>query len=588
MDAGTSVGAPGTSAVVDADAPAAATADARVARGLADTAEAVEAELEGAIAAFRAQSARAADHGMAIASRTVSVATEARATAATVAAASHSVSAVAQAGDALAVGEQEIASQVGQAATLIGGAVAEAAQTVEVVAELDRSAEAIGAIVRLISDIAGQVNLLALNATIEAARAGEAGRGFTVVATEVKQLARRTAEATQDIQRQIAAVQQAARAGTGSMRRIDAAIRGIAEVNAMVTAATREQEVTVADLARRLREAATGVTTMAGAVETITTGIAEIAQLSAAVNTEVTANARQIEQLRGNVMIGLRRSTAVVAADAEQRVPVALGARLSMGGLEDAGVIALELAPACAIVRLPAEADPHAVTEGATGRFALLDAPAGEDVAATCLAAEAGRLLLRLDPPVGRTEPPMAALVARIRARDQVFAEGARRFARRIGAAIDADIAAGGCTEADAFDTDYRRIEGSDPAQYMTRFTLHADRIIRPLLDEAQGVDQAVIGVFLVDRNGYAPTHNTKSSEPQRPGDPLWNALHSRNRWLFNDRAGIAAGRSTRAVLAQCYERNMGGGKTAIIKEADSPIMVGGRHWGAVRIMHQP
>ena len=69
---------------------------------------------------------------------------------------------------------------------------------------MSEGAARIGAVVRLIGDIASQTNLLALNATIEAARAGEAGKGFAVVASEVKTLASQTARATEDIGRQIA------------------------------------------------------------------------------------------------------------------------------------------------------------------------------------------------------------------------------------------------------------------------------------------------------------------------------------------------------------------------------------------------
>ena len=76
---------------------------------------------------------------------------------------------------------------------------------------LSEAVDKIGSVVGLISDIATSTNMLALNATIEASRAGEAGRGFAVVAAEVKSLAKQTSQATQEIGKQIAVIQQAAR-----------------------------------------------------------------------------------------------------------------------------------------------------------------------------------------------------------------------------------------------------------------------------------------------------------------------------------------------------------------------------------------
>ena len=87
-------------------------------------------------------------------------------------------------------------------------------------ADLDRSAAEIGEVVKLITSIARQTNLLALNATIEAARAGAAGRGFTVVATEVKQLAQETARATDDIARRVQAIQSGTSAALAAIEEV--------------------------------------------------------------------------------------------------------------------------------------------------------------------------------------------------------------------------------------------------------------------------------------------------------------------------------------------------------------------------------
>jgi methyl-accepting chemotaxis protein len=98
----------------------------------------------------------------------------------------------------------EISRQVAQSGQVTGQAVEDARRTDMIVQALARSAQKIGDVVGLITNIAGQTSLLALNATIEAARAGEAGKGFAVVASEVKNLASQTTRATEEIGAQIA------------------------------------------------------------------------------------------------------------------------------------------------------------------------------------------------------------------------------------------------------------------------------------------------------------------------------------------------------------------------------------------------
>ncbi|MFI7857983.1 MULTISPECIES: methyl-accepting chemotaxis protein [Pseudomonas] len=103
----------------------------------------------------------------------------------------------------------EVVTQTVEVMRGLEGSMQNAANGIEA---LDKQSKVIGAIIKTISDIAGQTNLLALNAAIEAARAGEQGRGFAVVADEVRQLASRTSSATEEIARVVQQNEQLAQA----------------------------------------------------------------------------------------------------------------------------------------------------------------------------------------------------------------------------------------------------------------------------------------------------------------------------------------------------------------------------------------
>jgi methyl-accepting chemotaxis protein len=90
-----------------------------------------------------------------------------------------------------------------------------------------------------------------------------------------------------------------------------------------------------------------------------------------------------------------------------------------------------------------------------------------------------------------------------------------------------------------------------------------------------------------VDRNGYLPTHNRKFSHAPRPGETAWNTANCRNRRIFDDRTGLAAARNRKHFLLQAYRRDMGGGQVALMKDASAPIILRGRHWGALRLAYR-
>ncbi len=168
------------------------------------------------------------------------------------------VGSVAAAATELSASIAEIDRLVGHAAATTRRTVAEADETNAAVQALSEGARRIGAVVGLISNVAGQTNLLALNATIEAARAGEAGRGFAVVAGEVKNLAGQTQRATEEISQQIRQIQAATE---GVVRAIGGISGRIAEISAVadtVATAVEQQGQATAEIAHSVQMAAQG------------------------------------------------------------------------------------------------------------------------------------------------------------------------------------------------------------------------------------------------------------------------------------------------------------------------------------------
>ncbi len=177
---------------------------------------------------------------------------------------SENVASVASAADELSSAINEIGQQSNRAIesnTIVIGQAQEARTTIE---GLKESALGIGQVIDMIQDIASQTNLLALNATIEAARAGDAGRGFSVVAAEVKELAVQTTDATASITNQIGNIQEQTDAAVAAITKISEAIAGMDEVSGAIAAAVEEQEAVTKEISRNIGCAAESAKAVAG------------------------------------------------------------------------------------------------------------------------------------------------------------------------------------------------------------------------------------------------------------------------------------------------------------------------------------
>ena len=160
--------------------------------------------------------------------------------------------------------------------------------------ELGAQAESIGGVMNVISDIADQTNLLALNAAIEAARAGEAGRGFAVVADEVRKLAEKTMSATQEVGANITAIQQSARTN----------------INEVGMAAKAVTEAT--DLANTSGQALTEIVELASINSSVVASIATAAEEQSATSEEINQAVEEISKIVGETSEGMMQASAAV------------------------------------------------------------------------------------------------------------------------------------------------------------------------------------------------------------------------------------------------------------------------------------
>ena len=133
------------------------------------------------------------------------------------------------------------------------------------------------------------------------------------------------------------------------------------------------------------------------------------------------------------------------------------------------------------------------------------------------------------------------------------------------------------------FDTFYIPIPDTSPQKYRTQYDLLSDGVIQPIIDKYQAYDKRVLAVYIVDRNGYVPTHNSNFSKPLT-GYSYVDIKINRTKRMFNGRTGLAAARNEKPYLLQPYQTDAG---SSTLSDMSVPITIQGRHWGAVRVVYK-
>lgn len=482
--------------------------------------------------------------------------------------------AVAVATTELTAAVQEVSSRISQAARRASEAVQSADRADTVITALRASADKVGDVVRLIQKIASQTNLLALNATIEAARAGDAGRGFAVVANEVKTLSRQTADATEDITRQVQDIRQAVDRAVQAIGGIRGAIEAVEEYSSAVAASVEQQVATVGEIDRNARAAADETRLVGEAIAAVAKDISDAGERTEDLASRATEMGSKVGALKSRLK---SVTSEAVKVDSHQltRVPVPLVARLEGNGTQ---CRLIDLGPQEAILEDgPADLAP--------GRRIDMDIPAFGRLQAEIRSVEKGRAMLRL---IGNaTAEAIAAFNGRALAFDQPLIEIVTGAANRVSELFEEALRSGRLTEQALFDENYIPVPGSSPQQHMTQFVALTDAILPALQEPILERDPRIVFCAAIDRNGYLPTHNLRYNKPQG-SDPVWNAANCRNRRIFGDRTGLMAGRNTQPFLVQSYLRDMGGNNFVLMKDLSAPVRVRGRHWGGFRMGYKP
>jgi methyl-accepting chemotaxis protein len=562
---------------------AAAVADAAAASADSDSAKEILELLELELGAMIRQLERAAG----------SVASGAEATAATLStirqrtdaltgrtsAAQTTATTFSQAADKFTHSAQGIGAQVrdaGKLADLASDAAREASANVD---RLRESSAAIGNVVNLIAQIARQTTLLALNSTIEAARAGDAGRGFAVVATEVKALAVQTQNATEEISKKIEALQKDAAGSVDAVHRISQAIEAIRPVFANVNGAVAEQNQTTGEMSDNAASASHFIVSVSDSASEIGSATQEAEAHGESVAKAGQAVTNFAQKLKSRCAVLLRQG---------ERADRRKGEKLPCS-------LTIEIQTARGPITAPVyEISMEGILICGPDTDGL---PQNQSLSATLQDIGACKVRIGERSKAGaqaRFEAPNAELSEKIedklwsiRDENTEFVTRAMEAGVALTRTFENGVASGAISIDDMFDTDYVEIAGSNPVQHRSKILDWADRTLPPFQEAFLAKDPRMAFCVMIDRNGYLPVHNKIYSHPQRPGDVAFNTANSRNRRIFNDVAGLAAGRNQRSYLIQSYARDMGNGKTVMMREIDVPIRVKGRHWGGFRTAYR-
>jgi methyl-accepting chemotaxis protein len=445
------------------------------------------------------------------------------------------------------------------------------------ISELGGAVDRIAGVVAVIGAIARQTNLLALNASIEAARAGASGRGFAVVATEVKALAGQVQAATGDISTQIVQLQSLARDGTASVDAIAKLLDRVGPVLGSVRDAMGAQVAGTRDVASRALESLQFVSVVSKKSESMADMTAQATETCATAGHAAGAMVPALRRLGDRSTASLRYAEARNRR-VQSRLPVRIPGTILPtpgGNIGPIDVVVLDISRGGAL----AWSTNRQLAEGTVCTLDLTGL--GVSRARLREVGENGYHLSFVEPDaefVAGVEAAMAAADAR----NRPVIDAVMDAARRISAGFEASVGSGAVALHELVGGVYRRIPGTDPFQYETPAAAAYASVLPPILAELRLSVPGCRETVAYDRNAYAPVHLPELSRAQRPRDAAWNALHSRDRRIYDQATLLAAARNQAPVQVFVTTRDPAGAAIEPCQMVAAPVTVNSRLWGNV------